>query len=109
MTLHLKYFITTNYVQRLIFIFVMSNTISRNDAEMLARFQLKLNDYMREMAGSIMRIKNALDNSNWHDRQRRVLENRLKKIDFKTLFMHLDIEKNYLLELKKKVDLYNNK
>lgn len=88
----------------------MSNSISRNDEKMLALFQLKLNDYMREMAGSIMRIKNALDNSNWNDRQKkRTLEDRLKKIDFKTLFMHLDIEKKYLQELRKKVDLYNNK
>ena len=46
--------------------------------------------------------------SAWRDRQRRALERKLEELDVNTIFMHIDIEKNYLKELSNKINIYNN-
>ncbi|MBR5640279.1 MAG: hypothetical protein IKW83_11215 [Muribaculaceae bacterium] len=85
----------------------MNNTISKNDAEMLISLQSSLEGYKERMQQSIIRIWKALEKSNWHDRQRRVLEHRLEELDMDTLFMHIDIENNHLQILSNKINNYN--
>lgn len=75
---------------------------------MLISLQSSLEGYKERMQQSINRIWKALEKSNWRDRQRRVLERKLEELDVDTIFMHIDIEKNYLKELSNKINIYNN-